>query len=126
MSCARLAGGDDFLSFTAELVAVLLFLRCFIQCLFLLARASFLVSRAENFLEADWFDGDIVFAASTCFSNAVVDKLFSLAEQMHKGAKLVTAKLPDYGLNGEVWTLERWVACEMSWGKTEFAVLMRR
>jgi hypothetical protein len=81
--------------------------------------------REESFLETDWFDGDLVFAASICFSQSTLSRLFLHAEKLRPGSKLVTAKLPDIGYDTMIWKLERTLHCEMSWGRTEFFVLLR-
>lgn len=79
--------------------------------------------RQENFLESDWSDGDILFASSLCYSDSVMDKLIIQATKLKKGAKIVTAKLPECY---EPWfTLEKTVSCPLECGKTDFYVLTR-
>lgn len=86
---------------------------------------KFVVYRHQNILDSDWADGDIVFVASTCFSESLLEGIFRRSAALRAGAKLVTAKLPTLGFDADVWVQERIVPCHMTWGVVDFFVLRR-
>ena len=43
-----------------------------------------------SILEFNWFDGDVIFANSTCFDDALMLKMSAMAENLKPGAIFVT------------------------------------
>ena len=83
-------------------------------------------------LRSDWSDGDIVFVASLCFSETLIRSIFEEGRKLKAGAKLITChRLPssdnveDIALSS-LYSLEQTVPCRLSWGWTDFFVLVRR
>ena len=48
-----------------------------------------MVNRGD-FLEEDWSDADLVFAASTCFGRPLMEKIATKAKSLKKGSWFIT------------------------------------
>jgi hypothetical protein len=75
-------------------------------------------------LESDWHEADIVFTNSICFSDYFMELLYEKAKLLKKGSKWVTCKLPDE-FQG-YFKIEKTLFCQLSFGKVEFSVLIRK
>ncbi len=80
--------------------------------------------RGDNFLDSDWSDADLVFAASLCFSDRLLQALADRGAKLRPGAVLLTLKLPER--YEPLYTLGKTVrSVKMSWGRANVYVLVR-
>lgn len=66
-----------------------------------------------SFLDYDWSDGDVVFANSTCFDDALMKDMADQAAKLKPGAVFVTFTK---GLNSKAFEVLERKRYKMSWG----------
>eukprot|EP00899_Mesostigma_viride_P003801 jgi/Mesvir1/13421/Mv16499-RA.1 len=77
-----------------------------------------------DFLIADWSDGDIVFANSTCFSDGLLVQLEDKATRLRPGSLFVTVSKRFQ--NEDNWNLLECSERRMSWGPADIFVHRRK
>lgn len=70
-----------------------------------------------NFLKdqhrATWIDADVILANSTCFTEALMDKIAKMSTDMRKGARFISFTYP---LKSDEWKILYRQQLAMSWG----------